>query len=319
MELRQLRYFVKIAELGSISRAARALFVAQPALSQQIAQLEAELGQPLLLRRHNGVRLTDQGAAFCERARHILKTVEEVPEVVNRSARGVAGSVSLGLPRSTCARLAHPLLAALRKQHPGIELQLSDELSGNLLPGLQAGRLDLAVLASDREAAQAEGVPLVEEELFLIVPAADPLRRPVPHADLPGLPLALPAAQQGWRAVVDEALEAHGLALRPAVVANSVGVLANAVASGQAYSVLPHGAVADDVARGVLRAVSLDPPLWRRSHACHARGHTLGPAAHAVLELAVTLTHERVRSGEWAFARLPRAPARLGTQREEIQ
>ena len=106
MEIRQLRYFVSIADLGSLSRASKALFIAQPALSQQMAQLEAELGQPLLVRLPGGVQMTDQGQVFYRHAQRILKQLNEIGSALGECANQPAGIVAVGLPQSTAAQYA---------------------------------------------------------------------------------------------------------------------------------------------------------------------------------------------------------------------
>ncbi|MEP6790654.1 MAG: LysR family transcriptional regulator, partial [Ramlibacter sp.] len=145
MEIRQFRYFVRIADMGSFSRAAQTLHIAQPALSQQIAQLEDELGQALLHRLPGGVRLTEAGSVFYRHAQRLLAQLAEVEGAVAHVAAHPSGSVRVGLPQSTASHYALPLLARLRESFPGIEIEFFDELSGHLLRGLNTGRLDIAV------------------------------------------------------------------------------------------------------------------------------------------------------------------------------
>jgi LysR family transcriptional regulator, nitrogen assimilation regulatory protein len=121
MELRQLRYFVAIVDHGSLSRAALVLHVAQPALTQQLRQLEEELGAQLLHRSAQGVVSTDAGKVFYDHAQAILKQVADARSAVTQSARP-SGSVTMGLPHSISGALALPLLTAAREQYPDITL-----------------------------------------------------------------------------------------------------------------------------------------------------------------------------------------------------
>jgi LysR family nitrogen assimilation transcriptional regulator len=252
MEIRQLRYFVRIADLGSFSRAAQALHVAQPALSQQIAQLEQELGQPLLIRGPAGVKPTAQGDVFYRHAQQLLKQWSDVASAVATAAAHPAGTVRVGLPQSTAAHYAMPLLAAMRERYPAIEIEFFDEISGNLLRGLHSGRLDLAVLVSDEDAKLLDAVPLLDETLFLVSAAGHaPRGKSVTIERLAALPLALPGHEHGVRALVEGAVGARGLRLsNVAVLANSMSIMCEAIRQGMAHGVMPWAAVSVPVAAG---------------------------------------------------------------------
>src|SRR3954469_11053805 len=168
MELRQLRYFVSIVDHGSLSRAALVLHVAQPALTQQLRQLEEELGAQLLHRSAQGVLSTDAGKVFYEHAQAILKQVGDARSAVTQSTTRPSGSVTLGLPHSISGALALPLLLAVRERFPEITLQLTEELSGSLAEQLKAGRINLAVLFDDGQLGGFATAALVEEELMFI-------------------------------------------------------------------------------------------------------------------------------------------------------
>lgn len=307
MEIRQLRYFVKIADLGSVSRAAEALHVAQPALSQQVAQLEGELGQPLLVRRSTGVRMTEQGEVFYRHAQRILKELADVPAAVQRAGSQPCGTVAVGLPQSTAAQYGMPLLRRLREQHPGIEVEFFDEISGNLLRGVSSGRLDMAVLVNDEDAALLQAEPLLEEALYLVSrPDLAPSEAVVPLASLANYPLALPGHTQGVRDLLERALRGQGVTLpAPRVLANSMSIMRQAALAGLAHCVMPWGALDEDLRDGALRATPTQPPLTRRAHLCIARDASLTLAGQAVYALLRDTTRQRVRSGEWQGATEP--------------
>lgn len=310
MEIRQLRYFVKIADLGSLSRAAEALHVAQPALSQQMAQLEAELGQPLLLRRSTGVRMTEQGEAFYSHAQRVLRQLADAAGAVRQPAERPCGNVAVGLPQSTAALYAMPLLRIVRERHPGITLELFDEISGNLVKGVTSGRLDMAVLVNDDDAALLQATPLLEEDLFLVSLAGQAPAHPggVPLPALRALPLALPGPGHGVRDLVERAVRATGEALPPpAVVANSMSIMRRALLEGLAHGIMPWGALAEDLAAGTLVATALQPALARRAQLCVARDAALSLAGQAVFALLAQTARESVSSGAWPGTRL--APA----------
>jgi LysR family nitrogen assimilation transcriptional regulator len=300
MEIRQLRYFVRIADLGSVSRAAEALHVAQPALSQQIAQLESELGQPLLVRRSTGVRVTEQGEVFYRHAQRILKELADLPGAVQQAGSQPCGTVALGLPQSTAAHFAMPLLAALRERHPAIEVEFFDEISGNLLQGVARGRLDMAVLVNDEHAALLQAQPLLEETLYLVSRPDLAPPGPVPLASLAHYPLALPGHAQGVRDIVEQALRAVGTPPPPPrIVANSMSIMRQCALAGWAHCVMPGGALDEDLRSGALKATPTEPPLARRAHLCVARDASLTLAGQAVYDLLI----ETRRSAAWAGVR----------------
>ncbi|MBN8557847.1 MAG: LysR family transcriptional regulator, partial [Burkholderiales bacterium] len=146
MDLRQLEYFVRVAELGSFTRAALALDVAQPALSRQVRLLELELRQSLLTRHGRGAAPTEAGQVLLEHARGILHQVEHARDELARLRGALAGRVTLGLPPSVARALAVPLVQAFGQQLPEARLSITEALSASMQEQLASGRLDIAVL-----------------------------------------------------------------------------------------------------------------------------------------------------------------------------
>ena len=145
MELRQLRYFVAIAESGSFSRAAEKVFVAQSALSHQIAQLESELGSSLFHRSRRGIELTEAGQRFAPHAVSILRQTEEAAASARQSTDQPSGKVLFGIPHSASNALALPLLRAIRQRLPRVQLELTEELTGNLSQQLTTSQCNYCV------------------------------------------------------------------------------------------------------------------------------------------------------------------------------
>ena len=144
MELRQLRYFVRVVELGSMSRAAIELDVVQSALSQQVARLESELATRLLQRSSKGVAPTEAGLAFFREAQLALRHAEQAARAAQSSR--LSGTVSVGLAPTTASVLGLPLMQAMRARYPDVRLHMVESLSGHLSTMLNARQLDLAVL-----------------------------------------------------------------------------------------------------------------------------------------------------------------------------
>jgi DNA-binding transcriptional LysR family regulator len=146
MELRHLRYFVRVAEEENVSRAALKLHVSQPALSRQIRDLEEELGFPLLERGARSVRLTEAGRGFLTEARAVLQRTEEAIHTARAIATGGQSELHVGYAPSLTARLLPPTLRAFQAEQPRVRVRLHDLSTEEMLAGLSEGRLQIAFL-----------------------------------------------------------------------------------------------------------------------------------------------------------------------------
>jgi LysR family tcuABC transcriptional regulator len=307
MELRQLRYFVRVVELGSISRAALDLNLVQSALSQQISRLEGELATRLLQRTTKGVTPTEAGMAFFREAQLALRHAEQAGRAA-REAR-LTGTVSVGLAPTTAAVLGLPLMRAMRERYPDVRLHMVESLSGHLTHMLNARQLDLAVLFDTDAARRWSVTPLLEEKLFLIrsrqgLPAqAGAL---VSIAELADMPLILPTGPHGLRSTLDAAFARAGI--RPVLAAeiDSLALLMDAVDAGLGATLQPWAAVgrfADAYSR--FQLAELSDPLARRPNVlCSLSDDELSPAALAARVVLADCARERVHSGQWVGARL---------------
>lgn len=308
MELRQLRYFVAIVDQGSLSRAALVLHVAQPALTQQLRQLEQELGVQLLLRSPQGVQSTDAGRVFYEHAQAILKQVEDARSAVTQSAERPSGSVSLGLPQSISGALALPLLSAVRSHYPEIALQLTEELTGSLAEQLKSGRLNLAVLFDDGQLTPFSCTPLIEEELRFICrsgSAFTPPQATIGLAQALQATLILPGARLGVRPRIESVTRAAGLATSNVIEINSIAILKSALLADMGATILPVAPVLAELEQGVLQSYAIhDPAISRTVALCASRNIPLTNAAAAVGKLVRQVSAELCDSGYWVGARL---------------
>jgi len=168
MDLKQLEYFVRVAELGSFTRAAVALNLAQPALSRQVRLLEVELRQNLLIRNGRGALPTEAGKLLLAHGRGILHQVERAYEELGRVRGSLAGRVAVGLPTSLARALTVPLTRTFRAELPDATISISEGLSVAMQESLVTGRLDIAVLYNAQTTADTEITPLLEEDLLLV-------------------------------------------------------------------------------------------------------------------------------------------------------
>ncbi|HRF72414.1 MAG TPA: LysR substrate-binding domain-containing protein [Accumulibacter sp.] len=313
MELRQLRYFAAIAKHGSFSKAAEQAFVAQSALSHQLAQLEEELGTRLLHRSRRGVELTESGRVFLAHATAILRQVDDAKASVRHLAGDASGKVVFGVPHSASNALALPLLQAVRQHLPKVELELTEELTGNLVQQLRSGQINLAVLFDDGTLGEFACEDLLDEALALISPASAPDRPPaaVTLQQALQLPLILPASPHGVRPIIEAAARAQGLPA-PNVIADisSVSILRTTLLAGLGHTLLPVMPLQHELAAGTLCAVAVEnPTLTRRLALCASKHVPLSAAATAVARLTADLTKDLCTKNVWQGAALvPKVP-----------
>lgn len=250
MDLKQIEYFVRVAELGSFTRASIALDVAQPALSRQVRLLEVELRQSLLVRNGRGATPTEAGKLLMEHGRGILHQVARAREDLERARGALAGRVVVGLPPSIARVLAVPLLRAFRLRMPEARLSITEGLSGGMREALAAGRLDIALIYNAAPSPELELRPLVEEELFLVQsrPSAEgkapvAAARALPLRELAELPLVIPSRPNAIRMQVESALADLGLKPRIALEIDGIAAILELVADGAGSAVLSRIAV----------------------------------------------------------------------------
>lgn len=305
MELRQLRTFIRVVELGSMGRAAAELGLVTSALSQQIGRLEAELATKLLQRSPTGVVPTDAGVAFWRQAQLAVRHADEAARAAQQQR--LAGQVSVGLAPSTASVLALPLMNAMRERYPDVRLHLVEALSGNLAALLSARQLDLAVLFAADAASRCSVVPLLDERLYLLgapTLAGMPRTRTVRLADVAALPLAMPSAGHGLRVVVEQAYARARC--KPRIVADIDGlaILMDVVRAGLAATVQP-GAATSRLPADAVRAVQVsDATARRRNLLASLPDDELAPAALATRVVLREVVQGLVDAGEWAGARL---------------
>jgi DNA-binding transcriptional LysR family regulator len=250
MDLRQLRYFVTVAETGHVTRAAELLGMQQPPLSQQIKVLEQELGLALLHRHPKGVSLTDGGRQFFEEAKRLLRDFTDMRDRMERLAGGQHGLLAIGFTSSAAAHAYTPaVLRACRGEHPGIALTMTENHAAGLIEGVAKSRLHCAFLRVP--VARPDGVSfetLLTEPALLALPldhrlaqAPRPATTPVPLAELQDEDLILvrrPGAP-GLYANLLALCERHDVKPRSFIEVDRMMMNLNLVAAGAGISVVP--------------------------------------------------------------------------------
>jgi LysR family nitrogen assimilation transcriptional regulator len=318
MDLRQMRYFLGIAEAGSISAASLKLGIAQPALSQQIAKLEQDLGVQLMTRGARGIALTSAGEVLRERAEVLLRDAQSTRDaVLSEAGAPVKGSVTIGLPTTVAMALTVPLLRAMRERHPQVALRLVETQSGHLLDWMLQGRMDVAILF-DTSGPQTRGLdvePLVTEELQLASPCSCDLggEGDVPLALALTLPVLLPSREHGFRRLLDAQAARVGGAWNVVAEVDALPHLKSAVAAGLAHTVLPGVALSRELESGLLRVRRIGKPVLRRTAILALpSGRPISAAARVAHKLIAELVGDEIQSGGWSGAVRPAQAEPIG-------
>lgn len=303
MDLRQLRYFVAIAETGSFSAAAASLRIAQSALSRQVQGLEQSCRGALFERGARGVVLTEAGTLLLTRARFLLAEAASAISEISELNREPSGLVRLAAPPSF-GDIVNPLLAVgVLTRFPRVQLELHDELNDSALLGLRQGSLDLAVVSAPDPEQHIDFVPLCTEPMILTGQAGDPLLRvgSFPLEDLLALPLIMPLGS-GWLSIVRKRLGAKaGVAQSSARVrTQSPGPMKAMIRAGLGYAVLPASVVQAELTAGTLSGVPVADFSVARVLAL-PRDRPLGRAAQAVAEAIRIETAAIVEDGAFGW------------------
>jgi len=286
MNLRRVQYFVKIVDIGSLTQAADILHVAQPALSQQLATLEGEVRQQLLLRTKRGVTPTEAGRVLYRHAQLILRQCEQARVDMMASHQGLSGAVSVGLaPGTAAAGLALPLLRAVRTRHPGILLYLNETYGTTLSELIMNGRMDLAVLYGGNTSVHGLAfTPLLKEQLFVVGPDEMPaLPAEVPLRLLGDIDFYLARPYNVVRRMVDEAFAGAGMTPRVVAEVESASTLTAVIAEGLGATILPESMARQIVAScGAWQCRIVEPVISAPLALCESDHLPLSEPARAI-------------------------------------
>ncbi len=287
METRKLANFVKIVDVGNITKAAAALHIAQPALSQQVASLEAEFKQQLLVRGKQGVTPTAAGLTLYRHAMAILPLVDRTREAVAASGATPRGRVSIAIaPHSMAATLAPAIVRAVRERYPEIVLHITEIFGGVLSEAVISGALDIALIYEPGPIRGVNFTTLTEEDLFVVGRAASlPAGRgEVPFGAAAGRPPLPPGRTHTIRQMVEAECAALGRRLNVVSEVESIPSLVRVVDAGLGWTVMPEGAIRAYFADDRFQSWRIVEPTPRVKFAlCSSDQEPLSEAAAAVL------------------------------------
>ena len=315
MELRQLRSFIQIIESGSLTKASRQLYIAQPALSQQISKLESEVGRPLLLRSAKGVIPTEHGRALYNHARLMLRQHEQALSIVRQETPHIQGMVSLGLAPTTLSALGLPLVRWVRERYPHVVLNVVEGMSGHLAQMMRLRQLDLAILFNRNALPDHEPTPLLREELFVLAAASSPLipkgRKHLTLAEAAALPMILPTGSHGLRRLISSVFEQRNLTMNIIAEIDSLSLLMDCVYEGMGVTIKPMAAVLSQrqLSRS-WRAYSIsDAQLVRGNYIYSLASEVFSPSASVIAEEIRSVTADLVEQNKWQGVQLLEEPS----------
>lgn len=305
LSLRQLRYFLEVAQLHSFTRAAEVLHIAQSALSRQIRLLEDELGVPLFNRYDRGVTLTEAGERMRDRVTVLLKDLDALRLDIADTSSAPHGELSVGLPPSLREIVTVPLMVEFCRDWPAVGLHVHEGISIDLLKPVQDGTLDAAVVVDLMAVPRLRTTPLIRERLFLIGPCEARLnpRRAVSLSRVASEPLILTTRPNSLRLIVDNALAAARLV--PTIIAdsNSTAAMVDLAAEGMAYTVLPYSAAWKAIGDQRLTAAPIQGLNIEWVFA-HPTARPLSAAAQAFATSLKELASRRIAAKSWLGASL---------------
>lgn len=305
MELRQLRYFVRIIETGSMGSAAQDLDIGVSALSQQMSRLENELAIRLLQRTSRGVTPTNAGLAFYSQAQLALRHADDAI-LAAREAR-LSGHVSVGMAPSTASILGIPFIHAMQENYADVRLHVVESLSGNLERMINTRQIDLAVVFQKDKILRWSARPILEEQLFLIgshaLLAALP-DNPITPEQLAGIPLIMPSQGHGLRGRLDAVCQEHALNVEIVAEIEGLALLMRAVRDGLGATLQP-GAAISHLDNDALRVIGVhNPVLSRPNFLVSLSDDELTPAGLAARVVLTKVMRQLVDAGEWPGATL---------------
>ncbi|HHX9846381.1 TPA: tricarballylate utilization LysR family transcriptional regulator TcuR [Salmonella bongori] len=305
MELRQLRYFVRIIETGSMGSAAQDLDIGVSALSQQMSRLENELAIRLLQRTSRGVTPTNAGLAFYSQAQLALRHADDAI-LAAREAR-LSGHVSVGMAPSTASILGIPFIHAMRENYADVRLHVVESLSGNLERMINTRQIDLAVVFQKDKILRWSARPILEEQLFLIgshALLATLPDNPITPEQLAGIPLIMPSQGHGLRGRLDAVCQEYSLNVEIVAEIDGLALLMRAVRDGLGATLQP-GAAISHLDNDALSVIGVhNPVLSRPNFLVSLSDDELTPAGLAARVVLTKVMRQLVDAGEWPGATL---------------
>lgn len=267
MDLKQMRYFLCLAQEGNVTRAARQLNVVQPALSMQIAKLEKSLGKQLFYRASRGMSLTSAGEALAQRVAPILSDIERIRDEIAQLGGKVSGRVSIGMITSAAQSTLPVSSATIAARYPEIHLLVCEGYSETMLEWVTAGQLDIAIVNTPAPRLPPTARHILDEEMLLAHGASQRLALPkvVSFDRIEGLDIVIPSRRHGLRRILDDAAAEAGFSLKPRLEIDTLSAICEVIATTDLVTVLPGIVLQSTLSAGRIKARRLRNPGIVRS------------------------------------------------------
>jgi len=304
MDLRQLRYFARVAELGSFTAAAGRLNVSQPALGMQIKKLEDELGVVLLQRHSRGVSTTPAGKLLLGHANDIFDRFDRALQALKQHRDGKGATIRIGVTPAVGRVLATTLLEHFTDAIPGVEVVFVQGFGEQLPELVRADKLDITFSDQDLTNTRWLGVPLYIEEFHLV--GSPNLLKDKPDTmqfvDVVRLPLVIDSRSTRSRDFMNHVGERYGVTLQDVAVTESINIRREMVTRGGRCTISPYALFADELREGRLACRHIDEPWVKRAIYLNFRRNQNGNSVeNDVREIIMNLVSERVASGEYRW------------------
>lgn len=308
MNLKQLIYFVAIADSGSMSAAAYKVRIAQSAISSQVALLEEELGAKLIVRHSRGAHFTEAGKIFVEHARGIITSFDAAKFAVKAASCQKCSEIKIGLPSGIASTLILPFMEFMAVAAPRVELQILEGLNSDVKGWLDNNEVDIAVLYQTDKKIPKGALPLSEDELVLGGPIIDDVDGlSIPFSKLRDIPLAGTARSHGVRAIVDNIARRMGIALTVSTEIDSTYQLKAMVLRGKCHCILPRSLFQSDTLPKPIRLYKItNPNLVIRSVIVPSAKSVSSTLTSKVTKSLKTFVEKRIANGEWSGGRIYR-------------
>jgi len=309
MDIKQLKYFIAIAEEGSLSAASTRLRVAQPSLSQHVIKVEEELGVKLIERSPRGIVLTESGQILLKHAREITASMDVCRDLVRQSGGTPHGVVTIGLPGSISMVLAVPLAETVRVELPGVKLRATEAMSGYIRKWIEDQTIDLGFLYEVNDLKHCVVQQLATEDLHFFSapdgwPMATPPGEPVRLADIAALDLILPSQNHGLRQTIDRYARQASCSMNVVIEMDALSHIKELVVRGSGYTILTPAAAHDRVARDeLLMSRIVDPVIPRPVYMVRNQERPMTQACRAVERVTIDVVNDLIRRNIWAEGR----------------
>jgi len=283
MDLRQLEILQAIAETGSFTACGRKLHVSQSAISRQILLLEEELGEALFLRVGRQVRMTPAAESLVQLGQRVFYDLRETVGQITDRTRELRGTLRLSGGMTVCLYVFPPLLKHLKRVHPSLDVRLTVATAGRSVQEIRGGRMDVGLLTLPVEESDLVTVPVLREELLLVMNPTHPLarRRRVMPKDLAGQPFVLFELGSGTRRVIDQFFATEGI--EPIVVMDTenVEIIKAMVKTGMGIGIVPYQSIAREVRAGQFATSRIEGfELIRETGWVYGRGNRIPRMIH---------------------------------------